>query len=182
MTQPFTAGNILSYFNKTPIIGSNVFIAPSAYVIGDVRIADKASLWFGCVLRGDEGPIRIGERTNIQDGVIIHSDTGESVTVGDDVTIGHGAIIHGCTVEAWALVGMGAVVLGGAVIESGAFVAAGAVVSPGKRLSKNMVWAGCPAKPVREVSEDLRSAILESPEHYSIQAGNYLGGNVVAVG
>lgn len=164
-------GHILTYENTQPQLHSSVFVAPTACLIGDIKIDADSSVWFGAVLRGDEMAIRVGARSNIQDGVIIHGDTGNAVVIGDDVTIGHGAIIHGCTVHSGALIGMGAVVLDGAVVESGALVAAGAVVGPGKRVSANTLWAGVPAKQLRELEDD--GSILQSAEHYRVQALRY---------
>ena len=171
-------GMVLTYQGNTPRIDDSVFIAPNATVIGDVHIEADASIWFGAVLRGDEVAICVGKRTNIQDGVIIHGDTGQNVEIGDDVTIGHGAIIHGCRIAAGALIGMGAVILDGVVIESGALVAAGAVVSPGKRVSANTLVAGVPAKQIRELGKDAQDVILKGAEHYQRQSGIYRNGDV----
>ena len=146
-------GLILTVQGHCPRVDDSVFIAPTACVMGEVEIAADSSVWFGAVLRGDEVSIRVGARTNIQDGVIIHGDTGQHVVIGNDVTIGHRAIIHGCIIEDNALIGMGAVILDGVVIESGALVAAGAVVSPGKRVIKNTLWAGVPARQVRALDD-----------------------------
>ncbi len=176
-----SGGTILSYRGINPIIGNEVFIAPTASVIGEVEIENEASLWFGCVLRGDEGPIKVGARTNIQDGVIVHCDSGESVSIGADVTIGHGAIIHGCIIEDQVLVGMGAVILDGAVLETGSFIAAGAVVSPGKRVTAGTLWAGVPAKPLRKVSDAMHKAIIEGSVEYQEQAQRYRVGDVQPV-
>lgn len=183
MNQPqyLPQGLVLSYGEHTPKIHESVFVAPTASVIGEVHIEADSSVWFGAVLRGDEVAIRVGRRSNIQDGVIIHGDAGQGVEIGNDVTIGHGAIVHGCRIEDGALIGMGAVVLDGAVIESGALVAAGAVVSPGKRVTANTLWAGVPAKPVRELAsaEGGENHLIESAEHYRLQALRYSGGGVV---
>ncbi len=164
---------ILSYKDKIPKIAEGVFIAPGSYVIGDVSLASGSSVWFGCTLRGDDVKILIGERTNIQDGVIIHGDEGV-VTIGNDVTVGHRALLHGCDIHDKALVGMGAIVLDGAVIETGAMVAAGAVVSPGKRVTTGTLWAGCPAKELKNIdSAEMREMFLEASEEYQQQAQVY---------
>jgi len=181
MSSEIPAGTILSYRGINPTIGKHVFIAPNASVIGEVKINDEASLWFGCVLRGDEGPISVGARTNIQDGVIVHCDSGGAVSIGADVTIGHGAIIHGCVIEDKVLVGMGAVVLDGVVLESGSFIAAGAVVSPGKRVTAGTLWAGVPARPLQDVSGAIRKAIIKSPGEYQKLARCYRTGDVLPV-
>ena len=166
--------HIVVYQGISPQIEESVFIAPNATVIGDVKIKSDSSIWFGAVLRGDEVSIRIGQRTNIQDGVIIHGDEGKDVIIGDDVTLGHGAIVHGCTIESGALIGMGAVSLDGVVVESGALVAAGAAVSPGKRVCANTLWAGVPAKQVRTMDNRSQSEILKNAEHYRVQALCYV--------
>ena len=164
---------ILSHQGHTPKIENDVFVAPNATLIGDVHIAAGASIWFSAVLRGDEAAIHIGERSNLQDGVIVHSDQGNTVHIGDDVTIGHGAIIHGCTIGSAALVGMGAVVLDGAVVERGALVAAGAVVGSGKCVSANTLWAGVPAKQIRDLGDESAETLLQSAKHYLRQAEVY---------
>ena len=165
-------GHILNFKHHRPQLDPSVFVAPTAAVIGDVVIEKDSSVWFGATLRGDEVSIRIGSRSNIQDGVVIHGDSGENVEIGNNVTIGHGAIIHGCVIHDGALIGMGAVVLDGAVIEQGALVAAGAVVSPGKRVEANSLWAGVPARPLKMMPED-STRIDDSAEHYRLQALNY---------
>lgn len=171
-------GMVLTYQESTPTINERVFIAPNATVIGNVQIESDSSIWFGAVLRGDESSIRIGKRTNIQDGVIIHGDKAQDVVIGDDVTIGHGAIIHGCKIANGALIGMGAVILDGAVIESGALVAAGAVVSSGKRVNTNSLWAGVPAKQIRTLDANSHNLLLESAAHYQRQSCIYLSDDV----
>jgi gamma-carbonic anhydrase len=147
---------------KRPVIAADAFVAPSATVIGEVELAEGASVWYGCVLRGDAGRIRIGARTNVQDLTTIH----ERTTLGAGVTIGHRVVLHHCTVEDDAMVGIGAVVLDGAVIEKGAVVAAGAMVPPGKRVKAGEMWAGVPARMVRPVKP-------EETEFIRINAGLY---------
>jgi len=152
---------IKSYLGVTPTIADDVFIADTAAVIGDVHIGAGSSVWYNCVIRGDGGShIRIGERTNIQDGTIIHvNGPREDGTpfmptyIGSDITIGHNALIHACTLEDGCFIGMSSTVLDGAVVETGAMVAAGAVVSPGKVVKSGELWAGIPAKPLRELRE-----------------------------
>ena len=165
---------ILTYKNISPKIADDVFIAPGSYVIGDVSLASGSSVWFNCTLRGDDVKIIIGEGTNIQDGVVIHGDEG-TVRIGKNVTIGHRAVIHGCDVEDAALIGMGAVVLDGVVVETGAMIAAGAVVSPGKRVIAGTLWAGCPAKELKNIdTPEMKAMFLESAEEYQQQARIYL--------
>lgn len=173
MQDEIMQGTVIAYQDHQPDIDHSVFIAPNACVIGDVTIKANTSIWFNAVLRADEVSIQIGSCTNIQDGVIIHGDTEQNVVIGNNVTIGHGAIIHGCVIEEGALIGMGAVVLDGAVIESGALVAAGAVVSPGKRVSANTLWAGVPAKQIRELDSESVASLLDSAEHYTQQSRVY---------
>ena len=130
-----------------PQVAPDAFIAPTAVVIGDVHIGAESGIWFHCVLRGDTNRIRIGARTNIQDGTIIHVNAGNYPTlIGDEVTVGHAAIIHACTLHHRAFVGMGATVLDGAVIEEGGMLAAGALLTPNKRIGPNELWQGAPAR------------------------------------
>lgn len=140
--------------SKTPTLGKNVWIAPNAVVIGDVTLGDDVSLWFGVVLRGDCGSIRIGARTNIQDGTVVHVTGGKAdTTVGEDVTVGHMALLHGCTVEDRALVGMGSILLDGAVVGQDSLVAAGSLVSPGAVIPPRSMARGRPARVVRPIED-----------------------------
>lgn len=133
-----------------PQLADDVFIAPGARVIGRVSIGAGSSVWFNCVLRGDVGRISVGQRTNIQDGSIVHVTGGRFDThIGDDVLVGHGCIIHGCRLESHAFIGMGATVLDGAVVEGDAMLAAGALLTPGKAVKTGELWAGRPAKFLR---------------------------------
>lgn len=158
---------IMPFKGVWPKIGKDVFIAPTAAVIGDVHLGDRSNVWFATVLRGDDHYIRVGEDTNIQDGTIVHVTLELHPTViGARVTIGHSATLHGCTIHDDAMIGMGATVLDGAVVESGAVVAAGAVVSPGKHVKSGELWAGVPARPVREVRDAERKFIAENAPHY----------------
>jgi len=144
--------NIISFRGKTPQISDRAFVAPNAQIIGDVVIGAGSSIWYNCVVRGDLNEIRIGEDTNIQDGTIIHVDSRNYGTyIGSRVTIGHMALIHACTLEDGAMVGMQATVMDGSVVEAGALVAAGALVPPGKQIPKGQLWAGSPAKYLRDV-------------------------------
>ena len=135
-----------------PTLGRDVFIADSAAVIGDVHLADGASVWFGAVIRGDYMPIRIGARTNIQDNAVVHITAGmNATTIGDDVTVGHSAIVHGCTVGHRCLVGMSSTILDGAVIGDESFVAAGSLVTPGTIIPARSFVMGRPARVKRDV-------------------------------
>jgi carbonic anhydrase/acetyltransferase-like protein (isoleucine patch superfamily) len=142
-----------------PRVHETAFVAPTAAVIGDVEIGEQASIWFHCVLRGDTNLIRIGARSNIQDGSVLHVNVGDGMAclIGDDVTVGHMAIVHAATLHNRAFVAMSAVVLDGAVIEEGGVLAAGAVLTPGKRIGRNELWTGTPAKLARVLSEDERA-------------------------
>jgi carbonic anhydrase/acetyltransferase-like protein (isoleucine patch superfamily) len=158
-----------------PKIADGVFVAPGAAVIGDVTIGEGSSLWFNVVVRGDVFPIRIGARTNIQDGSIVHVTGGKaSTTIGDDVTVGHAAIIHGCTIGSRCLVGMGSTVLDGAVIEDECFVAAGTLVPPGMRVPSRSMVMGRPGKVVRPLRDEELADIRNAAAHYVENARTYL--------
>jgi|APSaa5957512535_1039671.scaffolds.fasta_scaffold01334_9 gamma-carbonic anhydrase len=147
-------GMILPYRDIWPKIHEDAFIAPNAVIIGDVEIGTGAGIWFNCMIRGDMNQIRIGENTNIQDGTIIHIDSRTLPTIiGDNVTVGHMCLLHACTLENNCMIGMQATVMDGAVVESGALVAAGALVPPGKRVKAGELWAGSPARRVRETGD-----------------------------
>lgn len=168
------SGLIVPYRGVRPRIHPEAFIAPNVTVIGDVEIGRDASLWFGVIARGDVHRIRIGDGTNIQDGTIIHVSRGTHATlIGARVTVGHACIIHGCTLEDEAFVGMGATVLDGAVVEGGAVVAAGSVVPPNKRVKKGELWAGNPAKLLRELSEADQARFSRTWANYAELAREY---------
>ncbi|MDE0994208.1 MAG: gamma carbonic anhydrase family protein [Rhodospirillales bacterium] len=146
--------NIISFRGHTPEISNSAFIAPTASIIGDVKIGAGSGIWYNCVLRGDMNEIRIGENSNVQDGTIIHvASLGQGTYIGSRVSIGHLALIHACTIEDGAMIGMQATVMDGALIEAGALVAAGSLVPPGKRVLKGQMWAGTPAKYIRDVRQ-----------------------------
>ena len=164
---------IIPFAGKTPVIAVDAFVAPTAVIIGDVEIGSGASVWFGVVLRGDVGPIRIGQRTNIQDNSVIHLDQDAPAILGNDVTIGHGAIVHGCIVEAGAQVGMGAIVLSRAVIGAGSMIGAGAVVPGGTVVPPGSVVMGVPGRVRREVTPDERESLLARAAAYAARGENY---------
>lgn len=167
---------VLTYGGITPRLERDVFVAPNATLIGDVELGDEASVWFGCVLRGDIGSIRVGARTNVQDLVCMHLTDGVSVTViGEDVTIGHGAILHGCTVGDRCLIGMGSILLDNAVIGEGSLVAAGSLVPPRFVAPPRSLIRGNPAKIIREVTEDEGRLGIIGAEHYVEHARRYRG-------
>ncbi len=146
---------ILEHKGVAPQLDGSVFIAPSACVIGDVQVGERSSLWFNVVVRGDVNFIRIGDRTNIQDGSIIHvtRDTHPTV-IGNDVSVGHGVTLHGCTVHDGCLIGIGAIVLDGAVIGASSLVAAGSVISPGTQIPPRSLVMGSPGRVKRVLTED----------------------------
>lgn len=145
-----------------PKIGANCFMAETAAIIGDVTIGDNCSIWYGTVLRGDVNTITIGNNVNIQDGAVVHTLYQRSKTViGDNVSIGHNATVHGATIENNSLIGMGATVLDNAVVESGAIVAANALVTSGMRVEGGWIYAGVPAKKIKQVSTEQQKDIVE---------------------
>jgi gamma-carbonic anhydrase len=165
---------IISFRGMQPQIHESVFFANGCHVIGDVQIGADSSVWFNAVVRGDVCPIRIGEKTNVQDNVTLHvtHDTGP-LNIGSHVTIGHGAVLHACTVEDHVLIGMGAVLLDNCVVESWALVAAGSVVRQGFRVPSGMMVAGVPARVVRPITDKERATIAESSENYLRYVDHY---------
>ena len=172
-----TVGPIYALDGVAPTIAADAFVAPNAAVIGDVMIGAESGVWFSCTIRADMNIIRIGARTNVQDGTIIHVDSGEMVTtIGDDVTIGHGSIIHACTLRNRAFVGNGAIVLDGAIIEEDGFLGAGAVLTPGKVIKPFELWAGIPAKLIRVMPEEERRRYDRNAEVYRQLATRFRAG------
>jgi carbonic anhydrase/acetyltransferase-like protein (isoleucine patch superfamily) len=166
---------IVPYKNILPRIGKDVFIAPNVPIVGDVEIGDESSIWYNCVIRGDVNSVKIGKRSNIQDGTIIHvSSFGLGTVIGDDVSVGHMAVLHACTIEDMSFVGMKACVMDGAVVEKGAMVAAGALVTRGKRVPTGQLWAGSPAKFMRDMTEEEKKYLAWSAAHYVKLAKNYM--------
>jgi len=167
----------LPFRGTLPTVDATAFIAETAVLIGDVVVGAGSSVWFHCVLRGDTNYIRVGERTNIQDGTIVHVNAGNYPTIiGNDVTIGHAAIIHACTLHDRAFVGMGATVLDGAVIEEGGILGANGLLTPGKTIGRYELWTGAPAKLARVLSEEERSKFDHNASHYAELAQEYLRG------
>jgi len=156
-----------------PSFGPGAWAAPSADLIGDVRLGARASVWFGAVLRGDNTPLILGDDTNFQDGAIGHSDAGFPLTIGARVTVGHQAILHGCTVADDCLIGMGARILNGAVIEPECIVGAGALVTEGKHFERGSLIVGAPARVVRQVTQEERALLRASAQHYADKAQRY---------
>jgi carbonic anhydrase/acetyltransferase-like protein (isoleucine patch superfamily) len=168
--------SIIPFKGKVPVIHPSAFIAPGCRIIGDVEIGQDASIWYNCVIRADVNRVRIGARSNVQDGTVIHCDspgdgidrplTGWPTIIGDDVLIGHMAMVHGCTLEDRAFVGLGAIVMDGCVIESDGMLAAGALLSPGKRLPGRQLWAGRPAKYMRDLSDEMVAKLRGGAARY----------------
>lgn len=173
--------NLRAYRGVSPKLGERVYVDPAATVIGDVELADDVSIWPGAVVRGDVEKIRIGARSNVQDGAVLHvthdgpyTPGGLPCLVGSDVTIGHAAVIHACTVEDCCLIGMHATVLDGAVVKRHAFVGAGALVAPGKVVGKGELWIGNPARCVRRLSDTEIETLHYSAQHYVELKDDYL--------
>ena len=171
---PYLSGLVLPYRNHTPEIAPDVFLAPGSAVIGNVVIGAGSSIWFNVVVRGDVNEIRIGERSNLQDGTVVHvTSDGFGTYVGNDITVGHKAILHACTLHDGCLIGMGAVVMDGVVVESGGMVAAGALVTFNKRVKAGELWAGSPARCLRKVAADEFAQIAASAKVYARLAQDY---------
>ena len=157
----------------SPTLAPGAWAAPSADLIGDVRLAPRASIWFGAVIRADNTPIMIGEDSNLQDGAIGHSDPGFPLIVGARVTVGHQAILHGCTLADHVLIGMGAKILNGATIASDCLVGAGALVTEGKSFEPGMLIVGSPARAIRSLTDEEKQALRLSAAHYAEKAARY---------
>jgi len=157
----------------SPHLSAGAWAAPSADLIGDVRLGPRVSVWFGAVLRGDNTPLILGEETNFQDGSIGHSDADFPLTIGARVTVGHQAILHGCTVAEDCLIGMGARILNGAVIAPECIVGAGALVTEGKKFEPGSLIVGTPARVVRQITDEERQLLRASAEHYAEKAARY---------
>jgi carbonic anhydrase/acetyltransferase-like protein (isoleucine patch superfamily) len=152
------------------------WVAPNASLIGDVRLSWDAGVWFGAVLRGDNEPIIVGARSNIQEQCVLHTDMGYPLEIGEDCTVGHSAVLHGCTVGAGSLIGMGAVVLNGARIGRGCLVGARALVTEGKSFPDHTLIVGSPAKAIRTLDAGAIAGLLDSARHYVEKSRKYLAG------
>ena len=163
----------------TPEVGEGTFVAETAVIVGDVKIGRDCSIWFNAVLRGDVNSITIGDRTNIQDGVVIHTLYDKShhpsqTHIGNDVSVGHNATVHGAVIEDNCLIGMGSTILDNAVVHSGCIVAAGALVLSGAELEPNSLYAGVPAKRIREITPEQREQIIKrTANDYRLYASWY---------
>ena len=172
--------NIVPIHGKTPQIHDSAFIAPGCTIIGDVTIGAESSIWYNCVLRADVSRIVIGERSNIQDGSVLHCDPprpgdpdGSPLIIGDDVLVGHMAMVHGCTIEDRGFVGLGAIAMNKAVIGSDAMLAAGAMLTEGKVMGERELWAGRPAKKLKDLSDAAVAGMRMGVAHYAENAKHH---------
>lgn len=164
----------LEYRGRRPKVHPSAFVAPTATLIGDVEVGEESSIWFGAVLRGDNGPIRVGARTSVQDNAVIHVSEGCTTIIGDGVTIGHAAVMEDCTIGDGALIGSNAVVLNGATVGRETLVAAGSVVAANDRIPDRVVAAGAPAKVKKNLEGDAAHWVAIGAEHYVRLSRSYL--------
>ena len=171
---------LVTIHGKSPRIHESAWVAPGCILVGDVEIGAESSVWYNCVLRADVFSIRIGERTNIQDGSVLHCDPprpgdpdGSPLVIGDDVLVGHMAMLHGCRIEDRGFVGLGAIAMNKAVIGSDAMLAAGAMLTEGKVMEERSLWAGRPAKPLRDLSDAAVAGMRAGVIHYTQNAKDH---------
>ncbi len=173
--RPPQTGHIETFDGKTPVIADDVFVAATASIIGDVTIGSGSSIWYSCVLRGDDHALIIGKNTSVQDGSVLHATLGGQPTIlGDNVVIGHGAMLHSCTIGDGSLVGIGSVILDGCVLEPGSMLAAGALLTPNKRVPTGELWGGSPARKLRAMNEKDYDYLKWDTAHYIKTAQKYL--------
>jgi carbonic anhydrase/acetyltransferase-like protein (isoleucine patch superfamily) len=165
--------NLLPHGNAFPQVAESAWVAPGAFVIGDVHLGEESSVWYGAVLRGDTEPIRIGDRTNIQDGCILHADPGYPAIVGRGCVVGHNAVVHGCQVGDSCLIGMGATILNGSKIGDGSIVAAGAVVPEGREFPPRSLIVGVPARRAGDVTDEQAADIERGASEYVERAASH---------
>jgi len=181
--------NIIPIHGKTPRIHETAFIAPGCTIIGDVEIGAGSSIWYNCVLRADVSRIVIGERSNVQDGSVLHCDPprpgdpdGSPLVIGDDVLIGHMAMVHGCTIHDRGFVGLGAIAMNKAVIGSDAMLAAGAMLTEGKEMAPRELWGGRPARKMRDLDEAAIAGMRIGTAHYAENARHHAAAVAAALG
>ena len=163
---------IKSVRGKHPVFGENCWFAENATIVGDVEMGENCTVWFNAVIRGDVNSIRIGKFSNVQDGAVVHCTYQRfATTIGDYVSVAHNAIVHGCTIEDHVLIGMGAIVMDGAVIGTGSIVAAGAIVTQGTKVPPGTIFAGNPARYLKDVSQELNAAIDRTANNYITYSG-----------
>lgn len=167
---------ILSLDEHTPVTAGAAFVADDARVIGRVKLGLDASVWFGVVMRGDVEDLHVGQRSNIQDGTVIHADDGFPAQIGDDVTVGHKVMLHGCVVESNSLIGIGSIILNGARIGRDSIVGANSLITEGKSFPPRSLIMGSPGKVVRELSDEEVAAITASAAHYVTNARRFSSG------
>lgn len=166
--------HIISVREKTPTVGDNCFLAPSATLIGEVTLGRECSVWFNTVVRGDVAAIEVGHNSNIQDGVIIHGTYQKAnTTIGNYVSVGHRALVHGCTLEDYVLIGMGAIVMDHAVVRRGALIAAGAVVLENTEVEAGCLYAGVPARKIKMLNHTHQDRMQTIANNYSMYASWY---------
>lgn len=173
--------SIISIHGKTPRIHDSAFVAPGCRIIGDVEIGPDSSIWYNCVLRADVSRIVIGQRTNVQDGSVLHCDPekpgdpdGSPLLIGDDVLIGHMAMVHGCVIEDRGFLGLGAIAMNKAVIGTDAMLAAGAMLTENKVMGARELWAGRPAKKLRDLSDEAIAGMRAGVAHYAENARHHM--------
>lgn len=176
--RPLTTGGTGRFLKTRLAIDPKAFIAPGAFLIGEVTVGAESSIWFGAVLRADMEPIVVGRRSNVQDGTVVHVDVDLPVRIGDNVTIGHRAVIHGCVLEDGCLIGMGALVLSGSRIGEGALVAAGALVREGTAVPPGVLFAGVPGKVLRDLTTEETARVAANSLSYVEYARRYLAGEL----
>jgi carbonic anhydrase/acetyltransferase-like protein (isoleucine patch superfamily) len=165
--------NLLPHGDAFPKVAGSAWVAPGAFVIGDVTLGEESSVWYGAVLRGDTEPILIGARTNVQDGCVLHADPGYPAIVGEGCVVGHNAVVHGCEIGDNCLVGMGATILNGAKIGYGSIVAAGAVVPEGREFPPRSLIVGIPAKRASDVTDEQAADIERGASEYVERAASH---------
>jgi len=171
---------IIQYRGKRPRVDPSAFVAPTAMLIGDVEVGPQSSIWFGTVLRADNGPIRIGARTSIQDNAVVHVSEGGATLIGDDVTVGHAAVMEDCDIKRYALIGSNSTLLNGCTIGEGALIAAGSVVGERAEIPPGVVAAGAPAKVKKTIDGEAATWIRISAGEYVKLSRSYLAQSIGA--